>query len=54
MKNKLMYPVEMLAFYGPADKIATKAVIGIVPRKGAAFKSFTNGAGISATSVGIL
>ena len=35
MKNKkTKYPAATLAFYGPNDDIATKAVVGIIPRKG--------------------
>ena len=34
MKTKARYPAATLAFYGPTDEIATKAVIGIVRREG--------------------
>ncbi len=35
MKNKRnKYPLATLAFYGPTDRLATKAVVGIVPREG--------------------
>ena len=35
MKNKKSkYPAATLAFYGPTDQLATKAVVGIVPSAG--------------------
>lgn len=35
MKNKTpKYPAATLAFYGPTDQMATKAVVGIIPRDG--------------------
>ena len=36
MKNKkTKYPAATLAFYGPTDQLATKAVIGIIRKNGA-------------------
>jgi len=35
MKNKKpRYPKATLAFYGPTEQIATKAVVGIIPKDG--------------------
>lgn len=35
MKNKkTRYPAATLAFYGPTDQLATKAVIGIIEKEG--------------------
>ena len=36
MKNKkTKYPAATLAFYGPTDQLATKAVVGIIRKNGA-------------------
>ena len=33
-RKRSKYPMATLAFYGPTDRIATKAVVGIIPRDG--------------------
>lgn len=33
-KKKTKYPAATLAFYGPTDVIATKVVVGIIPKEG--------------------